>query len=308
MKDSNQMDKIIDGHSHFMPPEVARHTTFYKNNWSDIDRQLAIMDEYHVEKALLLYPTSDAHIQMEGWANLCEVYNQCVADVVAQYKGRFIGAAILPMDRPELFEKELKRIEMLGLNVISLASSYTGRYLDDEMFFPIFEFAQDKEIPIHVHPQIIGPIGENRVQDPLLTPVLEYMFDVSMCVGKMMMEGTFDEFPDVKFIFAHYGGVLPLVAERFDNTYQMLRNRQYVKDLGCMPSEYFRKIYFDTSGSKSITSLLCCLDMADASHVIFGSDFPANQNIGRSISLIESLSISQNSKKMILRSPILVDV
>ena len=52
---------------------------------------------------------------------------------------------------------------------------------------PVFEFAQSQNMPIHVHPQIINPIGEERVRDPLLTPVLEYVFDVSMCIGKMMM-------------------------------------------------------------------------------------------------------------------------
>ena len=72
-----------------------------------------------------------------------------------------------------------------------------------------------KNLPIHVHPQIMNPIGEERVCDPLLTPVIEYVFDVTMCIGKLMMSGTFLKFPDVKFIFAHYGGVLPLVKERF---------------------------------------------------------------------------------------------
>ena len=83
---------------------------------------------------------------------------------------------------------------------------------------PVFEYAQANNIPLHVHPQIMNPIGSERVQDPLLSPVLEYVFDVSMSLGKLMMSGVFLKFPDVKFIFAHYGGVLPIVKERFDNT------------------------------------------------------------------------------------------
>ena len=58
---------VIDAHSHFMPPKVAEKTAFFKEHWSDINRQLALMDEYHVDQSLLLYPTSDAHINLGGW-------------------------------------------------------------------------------------------------------------------------------------------------------------------------------------------------------------------------------------------------
>src|SRR3990167_44774 len=271
------MPKIIDAHSHYMPPEVAQKTAFFKVNWSDIDRQLFLMDANDIEKALLLYPTSDAHLNMGGWQNVCRVYNKEIAAVVQKYQGRFIGAGIIPADTPAQFSAELKRIRDLGLRVISLASSYEGKYLDDEIFSPVYEFAQKNNMPIHIHPQIMNPIGEDRVRDPLLTPVLEYVFDVSICIGKMMMSGTFLRFPDVQFIFAHYGGVLPLVRERFDNTYTMLRKREFVKDLLKLPSAYFQNLYFDTSGSKSIASLQCALEITDAGHVLFGSDFPANQ-------------------------------
>ena len=291
--------KIIDAHSHYMPPEVAANTTFFKVHWSDIEGLLKRMDTHHIDKALLLYPTSDAHIQMGGWKPLCEVYNREIAAVVKKHPERFIGAGILPADAPQAISGELKRIEDLGLKAISLASSYEGTYLDGEIFFPVYEFARKKNFPIHIHPQIMNPIGEERLKDPLLTPVLEYVFDVSACIGKMMMAGTFLKYPEVKFIFAHYGGVLPFVKERFDNTYAMLRKRNFVKDLSKNPSEYFKNLYFDVSGSKSLASLLCALELTDASHILWGSDFPANQNMGETISVIERSMLSQAEKSSI---------
>ena len=292
-----------------MPPEVAQHTAFFKVNWSDINRHLKLMDECGIEQSLLLYPTSDAHLQMGGWTKLCEVYNRKMADVVKEHKDRFVGAGILPIDQPSRFNEELVRIENLGLRVISMASSYSGIFLDDEIFFPVYEFAQKKKIPVHVHAQILNPIGEDRVKDPLLSPVLEYVFDVSMCLGKMMMSGVFLKFPDVKFIFAHYGGVLPLVKERFDTTYTMLRARGFVKDLTKLPSEYFKHLYFDMSGSKSIASLQSALEVVDASHILFGSDFPANQNINgiveaikkAKLNVVENNSILENNFSILVR-------
>jgi predicted TIM-barrel fold metal-dependent hydrolase len=214
---------IIDTHSHYMPPEVARHTAFFKEHWSDVDKHLRLMDEHHVDRSLILYPTSDAHLNMGGWKKLCFSYNQAIADLVKKHPSRFIGAGIIPVDDPSVITSELKRIEDLGLKAISLASSYNKKYLDDSMFEEVYEFARARRFPVHVHSQIMEPIGEERVQDPLLSPVLEYVFDVSMCIGKMMMSGVFSKFSDVKFIFAHYGGDLPIVKERFDSTYTMLR-------------------------------------------------------------------------------------
>lgn len=292
--------RIIDAHSHYMPPEVAAQTAFYKVNWSDINRQLVTMDQQGIERAVLFYPTSDAHVNMGGWSNLCRVYNDAVSAVVCEHPDRLVGAAILPIDDPKAMAQELARIRDLGLSVISLASSYEKKYLDDEIFEPIFAFAQKTGIPLHVHAQILNPIGEERVRDPLLSPVLEYVFDVSMAIGKLMMSGVLLKYPDVKIIFAHYGGVLPIVKERFDNTYQMLRQRNFVKDLTKLPSQYFRHLYFDTSGSCSLASLLCALEIADAEHVLFGTDFPANQNIPESIAVIRRAPLTNEQQAAIL--------
>ena len=299
------MSGIIDAHSHYIPPEVAQKTAFFKVHWSDIDRQLFTMDEHGIEKALLLYPTSDAHLNMGGWSNLCEIYNKEISRIARKHKDRLIGAGILPVDSPPQIGKELSRLEDLGLKVISLPSSYNGHYLDEGIFYPVYAFAKEKNMPINVHPQIIAPIGEERLSDPLLTPVLQYVFDVSVCIGKMMMNETFLKFPEIKFIFAHYGGVLPLVKERFDTTYHMLRKRNFVKDLKINPSEYFKNLYFDTSGSKSSASLLCALELTDASHILFGSDFPANQNLTSSINVIKELPLAEGNKNIILESNLL---
>ena len=297
--------KIIDAHSHFMPPAVAENTAFFKVNWSDINHQLSLMDDNRIEKSLLSYPTSDAHLNMGGWSELAKVYNQDIADVVKGHPDRFIGAGIIPVDAPEKIADELKRIEELGLKVISLASSFDGKYLDDSLFDIVFEFARRKHMPVFVHPQIVNPIGEDRLRDPLLTPVLAYVFDVSVCIGKMMMAGTFLKYPSVDFIFAHYGGVLPLVKDRFDNTYAMLRKREFVKDISKLPSEFFKNLYFDTSGSKSIASLLCALELTDASHILFGSDFPANQNLSASMAVFENNLISPENRLLLLENKLL---
>lgn len=294
------MNKIFDSHSHWMPSEIAENTTFFKVQWSDFNLLLKAMDEAAVEKAVLLYPTSDAHIKMGGWNKVCEVYNQEIAKKVKENSHRFIGAGILPIDNTSQIPSELKRIKDLGLKALSLASSYEGNFLDNEIFYSIYEFCQRENFPIFVHSQIINPIGFERVDDSLITPVVEYVFDMTVSVAKLMMSGVFQRFPDVKFVFGHFAGVLPFIKDRFDATYSMLRQRQIVKDLGALPSEIFKKIYVDTSGVKSISMLNMALETFSPSRILWGSDFPAKKDLKGAIEVVDKLDLSESDKQSIL--------
>jgi len=292
--------KIWDSHNHWMPPEVAENTTFFKANWSDVDLLLKALDSSGIEKAVLLYPTSDAHLKMGGWSKVCLAYNQKISELVKKYPDRFIGAGILPVDKPGEMTKELARIKDLGLSALSLASSYDGRFLDDEIFSSVFEQAEKENLPIFVHSQIINPIGFERVKDPLLMPVLEYVFDVTMCAGKLMMSGVFSRFPKLKFVFAHFAGVMPFVGDRFDSTYSMLRSRNIVKDLGNMPSNILKNIFVDTSGTKSFEMLNIALEFFGPKRILWGSDFPAKRELTKSIETIKNLKLEDKSKQAIL--------
>lgn len=285
---------------HWMPQEIAQNTAFFKVQWSDFDLLLKSMDEAGIGKAVLLYPTSDAHLKMGGWQNVCEVYNAEIAKKVKENKERFWGAGILPIDEESKIPAELNRIKNLGLKAISLASSYEGNFLDNEIFFPIFEFCSRENFPIFVHSQIINPIGFERVDDPLITPVVEYVFDMTVSVAKLMMSGIFNKFPQVKFVFGHFAGVIPFIKDRFDATYQMLRQRQIVKDIGALPSEIFKKIYVDTSGVKSVSMLNMALETFSPDKILWGSDFPAKRDLKESIETINKLNLREEEKQGIL--------
>ena len=292
---------MFDAHAHWLPREIIDNAHFFSPAWGDIKRQLALMDKFHIERALLLYPTSDAYQQMGGLQKVARIYNDSIAEVVKRYPERFIGAAILPVDKPEAMVTEFERAtEELGFKAISLATSLEGVYLDDDRFHPLYERAEASNTPLFVHPQTINPIGYERVQDPLLTPVIEFVFDTTMCIGKLMTAGTLRRFPDLKFVFAHFGGVMPFIKGRFDTVYKMLRGRNIVKDLFALPSEYLKQIYVDTSGATSPSTLMSTLEMVGAEHTLWGSDYPSNPDVSASISAIEELDIPAEDKKKIL--------
>ncbi|MHC4200243.1 MAG: amidohydrolase family protein [Planctomycetota bacterium] len=283
-----------------MPPAVAEKTTFFRQGWSDIDLLLRALDAAGVEKAVLLYPTSDAHVKLGGWGELCALYNAAIAEKVKQHPDRLIGAGILPVDRPDEMLPVLARIRELGLSCLSLASSYEGAYLDDQRFLPVLEEAGRQGLPVFVHAQIIDPIGIERVKDPLLMPVVEYLFDITISAGAMMMSGARSRLEGLKVVFAHFGGVLPFLADRFDSTYSMLRSRGIVKDLGSPPTEILKNIFVDTSGTRSPQMLNMAVEFFGAERILWGSDHPANRDMAGSIAAVADLSLVDAEREDIL--------
>jgi predicted TIM-barrel fold metal-dependent hydrolase len=219
---------------------------------------------------------------------------------VKEYPDRLFGAGILPMDRPYEMVREIDKIEDLGLIGLSLASSHEGTYLDDDSFLPLWEKAEKKGLPIFVHSQTINPIGFDRVKDPLLMPVVEYLFDITMCAGAMMMSGVLSRHKELKVVFAHFAGVVPFLADRFDSTYAMLRSRNMVKDLGSLPSEILKDVFVDISGVKSTSLLSMALEFFGSRRILWGSDFPAQKNLAECIKALDKLNIQREEKEHIL--------
>ncbi|MEI6750795.1 MAG: amidohydrolase family protein, partial [Bacteroidota bacterium] len=165
---------------------------------------------------------------------------------------------------------------------------------------PIYKEAEQQGLPVFVHSQIVNPIGFERVKDPLLTPVVEYVFDTTISVGKLLMSDILRQYPKVKFIFAYFGGAICYLKQRFDTTYQMLRSLNFVKDLQACPSDYFKNIYVDTSGDTTKANFMLALELMGPRHILWGSDWPAKQEVAAGIKAVNDLDISSEDKQNIL--------
>lgn len=292
---------VIDAHSHWLPEEIIRNAHFFSRAWSQVEAQLAAMDASGIDKAVLTYPTSDAHLKMGSLTGVARVYNDNVAEVLRRYPGRFIGAALLPVGEKNGMLEELERATgEMGFRAVSLASSYNGIYLDDPLFEPVYRQAEQKGIPLFVHSQIIEPIGSERLQDPLLTPVIEYVFDLTVSIGRLLMSGTLQGHPGLCFVFANFGGVICHLGNRFDTTYEMLRGINFVKDLEGLPTHHLRRIYVDTGGDTGLYNFLAARELLGAGHICWGSDWPAKRDPAASIEAIKNLRIPEREKEDIL--------
>jgi predicted TIM-barrel fold metal-dependent hydrolase len=290
---------IIDAHSHWLPEEIITNAHFFHKGWGDIEAQVKMMEESGIDKAVLSYPTSDAHLKI-GDKAVARAFNDNIAKILKRYPDKFIGACILPIGDSASMLDELKRATgEFGFKAVSLATSYDGIYLDDPKFSPLLAEIQKKSIPAFVHSQIISPIGVERVKDPLLTPVIEYIFDTAICIGKLLMSGILKDL-DAPLIFGYFGGAMPFLEHRFDATYLMLRGMDFVKDLGGKPTQFLKKVYADTGGDIYKKNIDLAIDFFGADHVVWGSDWPAKKDVASGIAAVRGLDIAPADKDAIL--------
>jgi predicted TIM-barrel fold metal-dependent hydrolase len=292
---------IIDAHSHWLPQEIINCAHFYSKAWGDIDAQIKAMEEAGVDRAVLSYPTSDAFLRLGSLRQVAEIYNERVAAILRQYPDKFYGAAILPVDDEKAMLEEYKRATGdLGFRALSMATSTNGVFLDDPRYFELYALAERQGVPIFVHPQIVKPIGSSQVDDPLLTPVIEYIFETTMCVGKLLVSQVLERFGRLNFIFAYFGGVTPFIAHRYDATYTMLREIHFVRDLNGLPSEHLKRVYVDTSGDKTVANYISSLELFGPQRIVWGSDYPAKKDVKGSMDVLKDLKIGDKDRQDIL--------
>ena len=276
---------LYDSHIHFIPHELSVYTAFYKGIWTDKEKLYAHLDKNGIDKALLCYPSTDAHLKLEVFARVCELYNNALEAVIKE-NPKIIGAGIIDIDNTSSIASQVEKLRMRGFGAVSIASSHNGKFLVKELE-PLFEAAQGNNLPIFVHPQTINPIGFERVSDPLLMPVLEYSFDSSMFMGLLMMEGILEKYK-IKFIFSSLGGITPFLKDRFDRVYMMLRKREIVKDLGKLPSQILKNVYVDTSGA-SLKNIQLAIELFGEDKLLWGSDYPVCADISANLKMLDEL-------------------
>ncbi|MBU1121280.1 MAG: amidohydrolase family protein [Candidatus Omnitrophota bacterium] len=283
---------LCDAHIHFIPQQISEHTSFYKGVWADKVQLYDFLKKNNIGHAFLVYPSTDAHITLGSFKEVCWSYNGVLEGIIKENKG-IVAAAIVDVNDSKNISQTVKSIKDKGFKAITLASSFDGKFFGENVY-PLFEAVEKNKLAVFIHPQTINPIGFERVNDPLLMPVVEYSFDISMCLGLFMMQGVFARF-NINFIFSALGGVTPFLKDRFDRVYSMLRSREMVKDLGSTPSQILKKVYVDTSGA-SLKNIELAIELFGEDKILWGSDYPVNFPVGDNVAMLDALGQERKEK------------
>lgn len=142
----------------------------------------------------------------------CRTYNDMTADDLSG-ASEFRAMALLPVVSGAAAAGELARsVGELGFVGGAVPTQVAGTDLDVAGLDPLFEAAQDLDVPLFVHPFRV--MARERMSEHFLFNVCGNPFETTLAAMRLFWSGTFERWPRLKLILAHAGGVLPVLAAR----------------------------------------------------------------------------------------------
>jgi aminocarboxymuconate-semialdehyde decarboxylase len=241
----------------------------------DYDLRIRAMDEAGVDIAIVTLTSPNVYwgsapISLQA----SKIMNDDMAARQKQYPDRIRFMCSLPWQHAKLAVAELKRAcDELGAAGVMVLANIDGASLTDKKFSSIWKEIDRRALPVLVHPSAPPGTAELDVMRYNLIASVGFMFDTSLAVARMIFDGFFDRYPDLKIIAAHGGGALPYIAGRLDICFEnMPACRERISE---KPSSYLRRVYYDSVVFQQ-ESLELALKVGGTENVLYGSDYPHN--------------------------------
>jgi hypothetical protein len=275
--------RIIAIEEHFVTAELR------PSNWVDElvevgDGRIAAMNAAGIDVQVLSAPPPGVqHFPPEEAIAVARAVNDRLAQAAAAAPGRFAGFATLPTPAPEAAAAELVRtVTELGFRGAMVHGHTGGRFFDDKAFWPIFEAADDLDVPIYLHPApppqavhdaYFGGL-EPDVANVLATAGWGWHAETGLQALRLMVSGVFDRFPALQVIVGHMGEFLPFGIARADAVLGRVTT-----GLRRTVAEYFQEnFHVTTSGYFTAPPLQCALSVVGVDRILFAVDYPYATN------------------------------
>jgi aminocarboxymuconate-semialdehyde decarboxylase len=288
---------VIDFHAHMLEPEVFRASTnktvftgfgatpaaaprpgaqSLMARMFDPAAEIEDMDARGIDMAVV---SASTVLQGTSWADpetdlaLCRRCNDQAADWVARHPARFVGSAVLPLQDPALAMQELARcVDMLGLRVANVSSSYRGIYIGDPLYHRFWAAVAERAITVWIHPE---GAADPWFQRYALWNSAGQSIEETKAMTSLIYEGVMHRHPGLKVVMAHGGGYFPHYMGRMDRN---TANRpDTVKNTGGRtPSDFLRAFHYDTCVyDPQVLKVL--LERVGADRLVMGSDYPVGE-------------------------------
>jgi predicted TIM-barrel fold metal-dependent hydrolase len=278
---SSTKRSLIDVHHHIVPPFYlaenrdrivatggGRINPAY-SNWTP-EQSLAAMDKNGVETAVISLSGSAYWFgDPQAAARTARRVNEYAADLVRSHPERFGLFAIIPLPDTEASLREIEyAYSILKADGIELVTSYGDKWLGHPDYQPVFEELNRRKAVVFVHPTT--PLC-CRTLLPDVSPILvEIPQDTARAVTNLLCTGTFARFKDIRFIFAHAGGNVPMLLGRM-HQYGPKNIAEKVPN----GIEYeLKRHHYDIAGTAYEPAIAALKSLVPTTQILFGSDDP----------------------------------
>ncbi len=272
----------IDVHHHLLPPfyvKIMQPDIVASGRplqvWSP-EMSLDIMDKNGVATAIL---SPQNHLVGDSLSDkterarmLSRQNNEYAAQVAKDHPGRFGFFAATPLPDQDAALKEIEySLDTLKADGIGLWTSYQDKWPGDKAFASAFDELNRRKAVVFFHPtsanccrNIIPGITDN---------VEEYDFDTTRAITSLLASGTLDRCPDIRYIFCHSGGTMPVIANRISEYFPVKKPANPAEPTAGMRDE-LKQLYFDVAHAGYEGPLEAITKIVPTSHLLFGSNYP----------------------------------
>jgi 6-methylsalicylate decarboxylase len=276
---------VIDTHHHFYPPdyqkawldwEDARKIPHFANQvgWTR-ERAVEELDKNGIATGILSLASTPGTwfgLDAAGAQKMARTCNDFGAEMMRDHKGRFGLFATLSMIDIDATLKEIEYVfDTLKADGVGLQTNYGDKWLGHEVYKPVFEELNRRKAVVYVHPLVAACCGQLSVG--AFPAVIEVPHDTTRTVTSLLLSGTLARLRDIKWLFSHAGGTIPMLAGRIDAFYgQRGRAAGSFAPDGVIAE--LQRLHYDTANATSVPSMAALMKLVQTSQITFGSDYP----------------------------------
>jgi predicted TIM-barrel fold metal-dependent hydrolase len=275
---------LIDTHHHFYAPAYQKAWLDYEDQhkmphfssqvaWTR-EKSIEEMDKGGVKTSMLSLASTpglwfDAGAEeAERMARSCNDYG---AQMVRDFPGRFGLFATLSMLNIDNTLKEIEYVfDTLKADGVGLQTNYGDKWPGDPLYKPVFEELNRRKAVVYFHPLSAACCG--RTFPGAFPAIIEAPHDTTRAVLSLLINGTFAHNRDIRWLFSHAGGTIPMLTGRIN---YFVSNRKDIGEIAPQGVESeFKRLYYDTANATHPVSMAALLKLVPASQVTFGTDYP----------------------------------
>jgi aminocarboxymuconate-semialdehyde decarboxylase len=252
--------------------------------------RLADMDAMGVDIQIL----SPSPTQYYYWADrdltaeLVSKQNETIAAACEAHPGRFAGLAAVSLQFPELAAQQLDHcVRELGFKGAEISSHVSGTEIADPQFAPFWQKAEELGAVIFLHP--LGVTLRDRLREHYLANIIGVPLETTIALSHLIYGGILDDYPRLKILAAHGGGFFSHFGGRFDHGWEVRPECRHCKH---PPSEYLKRIYFDTIVHEP-SQLRLLVERVGARRLILGTDYPFDMGCFDPLEFVQSSGLSE---------------
>jgi predicted TIM-barrel fold metal-dependent hydrolase len=275
---------LIDTHHHFYAPayqkawldwgEAHKIAPFPSQVAWTREKAVEEMDKNDVRAGILSLPSTPGlwfNAGTEAAVRMARTCNDFAAEMMRNHPGRFGLFATLSMLDTDATLKEIEYVfDTLRADGVGLQTNYGDKWLGDAAYRPIFDELNRRKAVVYVHPLVAACCAALSVGVP--PAVLEVPHDTTRTVASLLVSGGFARWRDIKWLFSHAGGTIPMLAGRIDAFSARRPNRAEFAPDGIIAE--LRRLHYDTANAASAPSIAALTALVPTSQITFGSDYP----------------------------------